>query len=163
MKKILIFFVSLTLLTSVVSSDSKKLAGVKDQINYLLAVHQKAWQKNDMANGFSKHFFMNSAFTRERTANRFFRMVQANIERGAYANAGGYTMMSYTSIMSFNGKTTAVSYQFAQNGGTVHFAKQAYINGQMLKAVYDYDTNGQLMNVKEYRNNRLIQKKYLEI
>ena len=63
---------------------------------------------------------------------------------------------SYTSYSSINGKVTGVSYEYKSDGKNIILTKGTLNNGEMLKAVYNYNIEGKLLNTSELKGNKLI-------
>ncbi len=137
------------------------LSEIKGQVNYLLAKHSE-FLKNMQArfSRFEKHFFRYTGFMNETATNNFFKRIQYSIRNRTSPRAqSGIIMISYTSVISINGNTKAVSYSYSSNGKKIRLIKQTYNNGSLLKADYEYNIYGRLLRVKEYKGNRLIQKR----
>lgn len=79
-------------------------------------------------------FFCDVSFTNDRQVESFLRNVSAGGSQGQV-----YSQVSFTQFVSINGDMRSVSYNLVNNGGNVTFVKSANINGQMLRAVYEFD------------------------
>ncbi len=140
--------------------DISKITG---QVNYLLAKHETflkhIFSKKHIST-FAKGFFRYTGFMNENTTQNFFRNLEYRIKSGNAPGAkNGVTMISYTSVVSINGETKAVSYSYSSNGKNIQLIKQTYNKGTLLKAQYEYNINGKLLKVREYKNNELINNK----
>lgn len=165
MKRLIIIFV-LTVFSLNLSSITKaqrqvetNLNTIDGQIFYLLQAHQQYLnsrfkQLERELNAFEKDFYTHIGFLNDANAKSFFKTIQSNIQQNP--NFKGYMQIAYTSFTSINGKVTGVHYQYLNDGQNVTVIKATNENGKTLKAIYNYDTRGKLLNVKEFKNDTLI-------
>lgn len=155
---------SLTAANGYVRYDGKvyNVETISGQINLLMAKHENYLKKVFNLRTFSdfeKSFFKNAGFLNNVNSENFFHTLQRRISTGNAPGRGSNMVIFYTSYSNINGKVMSVSYKYAANGRKLKLVKQTYENGNLLKAMYEYDINGRLLNVKEYRGNRLINNK----
>ncbi len=136
MKKLVIFTVlALGLALPLSAGPKSRVAG---DLQKLLALHQAEMQSLFAGMGTAETalpaFFCDVSFTGEKQVESFLRNVSASAPQGQM-----YSQVSFTQFVSINGNMRSVSYNLVNNGGNVTFVKSANINGQMLKAVYEFD------------------------
>lgn len=123
---------------STVALSAKPSRRVQSDLQKLLALHSAEMQQ--IFAGMEKVdptlpvFFSDVSFTNERQVENFLRNVSVDAPQGQV-----YSQVSFTQFVSIGGNMRSVSYNLVNNGGNVTFVKSANINGQVLKAVYEYD------------------------
>ncbi len=143
-------------------SNKINISTVEGQIAYLMKAHQRFLNQQFQSmerdlDPFDRDFFVNISFMKDRTTNNFFKTIKANVEKGNVPS--GLMQISYTSYTSINGKYTGVHYEYKSDGKNVILIKATNNNGNILKAIYNYNTKGKLLDVKEYRGDTVISKK----
>ncbi len=138
------------------------ISTVEGQIIHLMKAHQRFLNHRFQSmekdlDAFDRDFFVNINFMKDRSTNNFFKTIKANVEKGNVPN--GLMQISYTQYTSINGKYTGVHYEYKSDGKNVILIKAANNNGNVLKAIYNYNTKGKLLDVKEYRGDKVISKK----
>jgi len=111
---------------------------VANDLQKLLSLHQTEMQSFFAAlntgNKTLPTFFCDVSFTNEAQVKQFLRNVSTTSPSGQI-----YSHASFTQFVSINGDMRSVSYNLTNNGGNVTFVKSTNINGQMLRAIYEYD------------------------
>ncbi len=134
---------------------------LEKQISYLLNEHSnyvKAQFKTiSTLDEFDRAFFEQTQFIQNNSARNFFRSVQSSLRNNNLS--GGVMSISYTSLTVVNGKYAGIQYSFHSDGKNVTISKSANNNGKVIKALYQYDTKGRLLDVKEYKGDKLFSKK----
>lgn len=135
-KGIFTIFGSLVLVTAALAAP--KAARPMNDFQKLLAMHQGEMQAFFTGTQHSgpgiPAFFCDVSFTGEKQVENFLRNVSTSTAQGQV-----YSQVSFTRFVSVGGDMRGVSYSLVNNGGNVTFVKSANINGQMLKAVYEFD------------------------
>jgi hypothetical protein len=107
----------------------------------LLAMHQTEMQAVFVGvgsgNPAAPAFFSDVSFARDRQVENFLRNVSAASQPGQV-----YSQVSFTRMVAIGGDVRSVSYSLVNDGANVRLVKSCNINGQLLKAVYDYDVAG---------------------
>ncbi|GMT48482.1 MAG: hypothetical protein IEMM0008_0021 [bacterium] len=149
--------------------NSKKIASGKININtiegqivYLMKAHQRFLNQHfgsmeKELDAFDRDFFVNIHFMKDGATNSFFKTIKANVEKGNIPSS--MMQISYTRFTSINGKYTGTHYEYKSDGKNVVLIKATNNNGNILKAIYNYNTKGKLLNVKEFKGNEMISKK----
>lgn len=143
-------------------SQTTKFHSLSQEIDYLMNLHRShSLFLKKASNSFEQGFFSDISFIKGANARHFFHQIEASLKNGQipHGNTAGSYMVSYTSFSSINGKTTGVNYQYSVRNGKVVLTKGTVQNGNRLKAVYEYDRKGKLLNVNEFRNGDLLQQK----
>lgn len=159
-----IFSISLFSQNKYIKFDGKdyNIETIEGQISLLLAKHEKFLREivsSFRITDFEKSFFTNLDFINDINTKNFFNNLQKKfINRDASRN-GSVMMISYTSYSNINGKISSINYEYKASGDKIHLIKQTFNDGKLLKAVYEYDVSGKLLNAHEYRDNKLINKK----
>ena len=104
-----------------------------------------------MLDEFEKTFFTSGDFLQQAEARNLLQTVAAG-------SGSGTRRMSYTSMVSINGKTSSVHYDILKNGNTVQFLKQTSHNGKIIQAVYNYDAAEKKLETVAYKNRNIISK-----
>jgi hypothetical protein len=124
-------------------------------LHQLLAMHQTEMRSffagMNTPNGTIPAFFCDVSFTSDRQVERFLRTVSSSS-----GNQQVYSQSSFTQFVSINGNMRSVSYSLVNNGGNVTFVKSANINGQVLKAVYEYDPQSRHLKTGTFNGNKLL-------
>lgn len=111
---------------------------VANDLQRLLSLHQTEMHAFftgiNTGNKTLPEFFCDVSFTNDAQVKQFLRNVSTAAPTGQ-----AYSQVSFTQFISINGDARSVSYNLTNNGGNVTFVKSANINGQMLRAVYEYD------------------------
>ncbi|MFO1470381.1 MAG: hypothetical protein U1F27_05010 [Turneriella sp.] len=137
MKKIICILLVSALAVTAATARPKAGRPMND-LQKLLAMHQ-----NEMQAFFASAqqgptampaFFCDVSFIGEKQVENFLRSVSASAAPGQV-----YSQVSFTRFVSISRDMRGVSYSLVNNGGNVTFVKSANINGQMLKAVYEFD------------------------
>lgn len=163
MKKIsflFLFLVTLSFCTSVSVANEREIPNLDTQIQKLFQSHLKfiseSWQNQAELDEFDKVFFTDFTFLNAGNTRNFFQNIQHNLENGkAYP---GLMQVSYSSYSSINGKVTGVNYEYKSDGKNIILTKGTYNNGDMLRAVYNYNIDGKLLNTTEVKGNKLVNK-----
>ena len=134
---------------------------LEGQFIKLLQKHSTEWQKQEaLFTDFEKSFFSNVGFMQLGETHGFFTNLQEQISNG---NFQGNFVISYTNATFVDGKMQSVSYTCSGNGKNAQVVKMTNNNGQILKAVYDYDMSQKQMKVQEYKNKQIFNKKEYSI
>lgn len=111
---------------------------VLNDLQRLLAMHQAEMQAIfagiGSGNSVAPDFFTDISFTSDRQVESFLRNVSASSQPGQV-----YSQVSFTRMVAIGGDVRSVSYSLVNDGANVRLVKSSNINGQLLKAVYDYD------------------------
>ncbi|MDH5680201.1 MAG: hypothetical protein OEZ36_01325 [Spirochaetota bacterium] len=102
-------------------------------------------------------FLIDTSFTGERMTKSFFHTIKANIESGKMPR--GLMHMSYTKFVSINGQFKSIHYSYRVRGEKVILTRATNNNGNVLRAVYQYNQSGNLLNIQEYKGNKLLSDK----
>ncbi len=145
-----------------IASSKININTVEGQIAYLMKAHQRFLNQQFQSmekdlDAFDRDFFVNINFMKDRSTNNFFKTIKANVEKGNVPS--GLIQISYTQYTSINGKYTGVHYEYKSDGKNVILVRATNNNGSVLKAIYNYNTKGKLLDVKEYRGDKVISKK----
>jgi hypothetical protein len=130
---------------------------VQSDLQRLLALHSSEMQA--VFAGMDKRaplpvFFCDVSFANNRQVESFLRQVSADAPSGQV-----YSQVSFSQFISINGSMRSVSYNLVNNGGNVTFVKSTNLNGQILKAVYEFDAASRSLKTatfdgqKEIRNS----------
>ena len=177
MKRFRILLISSLLMLSVLSlsqchhggedgEKSRKNKTVESKLLSIMMDHQKLLDtqllslKQDVLDS-DRAFLIDTSFTRERMTRNFFQTIKASVEEGRIP--GGLMRMSYTSMTSINGQFKAVHYSYNVDGKNVTLVRSTNNNGNVLKAVYQYNRSGKLLDIREYKGDQLLHKKEHEI
>lgn len=162
MKKInfLFFLLTFSFCTSVSVAKESDFPTLDSQLQKLFQSHLKFISETQFSRSefddFDRVFFTDFSFLNSGNTRNFFQNIQHNIESSrAYP---GLMHASYTSYSSINGKVTGVSYEYKSDGKNIILTKGTLNNGEMLKAVYNYNIEGKLLNTSELKGNKLINK-----
>lgn len=128
---------------------------VQSDLQKLLTVHRTEMQSffagMQQADAALPVFFCDTAFAGDRQVESFLRNVSAGAASGQV-----YSQVSFTQFVSINGNMRSVSYNLVNNGGNVTFVKSANINGQMLRAVYEYDSASRKLKTGAFEGKKPI-------
>jgi hypothetical protein len=154
------FLITLSFCTSVSVAEERYLT-IDSQLHKLLTSHlqtisQFAKTTDSALDEFDKVFFTDFAFVSAENTKNFFQTIQQNLENGK--PYPGLMQVSYSSYSSINGKVTGINYEYKSDGKNIILTKGTYNNGNMLRAVYNYNIEGKLLNTTEVKGNRLINK-----
>ncbi|MBN8222393.1 MAG: hypothetical protein J0L53_15835 [Spirochaetes bacterium] len=153
MKKLIFsLVVSLVGVAALSAGPRSRVAG---DLQKLLAMHRAEMQTvfagiHD-ANAAMPAFFCDVSFTSDRQVESFLRNVSASAPSGQV-----YSQVSFTQFVSINGDMRGVSYNLVNNGGNVTFVKSANINGQMLRAVYEFDAASRKLKTGTFDGKKTI-------
>lgn len=107
----------------------------------LLTMHQAEMQAIFAGMGsetsVARAFFTDVSFASDQQVENFLRQVSASAQPGQV-----YSQVSFTRMVAIGGDVRSVSYSLVNDGANVRLVKSCNINGQLLKAVYDYDVAG---------------------
>ncbi len=121
----------------------------------LLAMHQAEMQAVFAGIGSGSQvapaFFTDISFVNDRQVESFLRNVSASSEPGQV-----YSQVSFTRMVAIGGDVRSVSYSLVNDGANVRLVKSTNINGQLLKAVYDYDVAGRRLKTGAFDGQKLI-------
>lgn len=126
-----------------------------NDLQRLLAMHQSEMQAvfAGMTNGNAAMpaFFCDVSFTNDRQVENFLRRVSAGTAPGQV-----YSQVSFTKMVAINGDVRSVSYQMVNDGSNVTLVKSSNINGQMLRAVYEFDSAARKLKTGTFDGKRAI-------
>jgi hypothetical protein len=126
-----------------------------NDLQRLLAMHQNEMQAvfAGMANGNAAMpaFFCDVSFTNDRQVENFLRNVSASAAPGQV-----YSQVSFTKMVAINGDVRSVSYQMVNDGANVTLVKSSNINGQMLRAVYEFDSAARKLKTGAFDGKKAI-------
>lgn len=154
MKKIICILLVSALAVTAATARPKAGRPMND-LQKLLAMHQ-----NEMQAFFASAqqgptampaFFCDVSFIGEKQVENFLRSVSTSAAPGQV-----YSQVSFTRFVSINGDMRGVSYSLVNNGGNVTFVKSANINGQMLKAVYEFDAASRKLKTGTFDGKKAI-------
>lgn len=110
-----------------------------NDLHRLLAMHQSEMRAffagMGQANAAVPAFFCDVSFTNDRQVENFLRNVSVSAAPGQV-----YSQVSFTKMVAINGDVRSVSYQLVNDGANVTLVKSSNVNGQMLRAVYEFDS-----------------------
>lgn len=154
MKKIyFVLFMVLSTATLIAKSKDR----VQNDLQKLLAMHSSEMQAIFAGMGTTNSslpgFFCDVAFTNDSQVENFLRNVSATAPQGQV-----YSQVSFTQFVSIGGNMRSVSYNLVNNGGNVTFVKSANINGQVLKAVYEFDAAAGKLRTGTFDGQKVIKK-----
>ena len=157
---IFLFLVTLSFCTSVSVAQEREIPTLDSQIQKLFHSHLKfasqTFPARSELDDFDKVFFTDFAFLNTGNTRNFFENIQHNLENGkAYP---GLMQVSYSSFTSINGKVKGVNYEYRSDGKNIILTKGTLNNGEMLRAVYNYNIEGKLLNTTEVKGNKLLYK-----
>lgn len=154
MKKISIL---LFLAFSAMAISAKPNRRVQNDLQKLLAMHSAEMQAvfAGMENGnvAMPVFFCDVSFASAAQVESFLRNVSVAAPQGQV-----YSQVSFTQFVSVGGNMRSVSYNLINEGGNVTFVKSANINGQMLKAVYEFDAAAGKLKAGTFDGQKVIKK-----
>ncbi|AFM12194.1 hypothetical protein [Turneriella parva] len=126
-----------------------------NDLQRLLAMHQSEMQAvfAGMANGNAAlpAFFCDVSFTNDRQVENFLRNVSASAAPGQV-----YSQVSFTKMVAVGGDVRSVSYQMVNDGANVTLVKSSNINGQMLRAVYEFDSAARKLKTGAFDGKKAI-------
>jgi hypothetical protein len=159
MKKIAMFLVMALSTMAVLAKPKSK---VQHDLQKLLAAHsaemQAIFSGMDKADGVLPVFFSDVSFANDRQVESFLRNVSSGAPQGQV-----YSQVSFTQFVSIGGNMRSVSYNLVNSGGNVTFVKSANINGQMLKAVYEFDAAAGKLKAGTFDGEKLIKQSEFSI
>jgi|GEM_PF-3418414 len=154
MKKLIFTLFASVFLLSGISARPKQTRPVND-LQKLLAMHQSEMQAFFASAGQGQPalpaFFCDVSFIGEKQVESFLRNVSTSAAPGQV-----YSQVSFTRFVSVGGDMRGVSYSLVNNGGNVTFVKSANINGQMLKAVYEFDSQSRRLKTGAFDGKKAI-------
>jgi hypothetical protein len=160
-QKIISIFLSLSLAVPVLASPKEE-----NQIDFifreLLKKHESFLEnflEEAHVSNFEKAFYTDMGFSRNLQTISFFENLKTNLDNGNAPRLPGYTQISYTSYSNINGVTSAISYDYRLDGKNIILTKGTLKNGEMLKAVYQYNMEGKQLDTKEFQGKKLLSNK----
>lgn len=124
--------------------------------SHLQAISQILQTSNSEVDEFDRVFFTDFTFLNSGNTKNFFQTIQHDLENGKVYP--GLMQVSYSSYTSINGKVTGVNYEYKSDGKNIILTKGTLNNGNLLKATYNYNIEGKLLNTTEVKGNKLINK-----
>ena len=164
MKKInilLSFLITFSFCTSVSIADERQIPTIDSPMqklfhSHLQTISQVLQTSNSGIDEFDRVFFTDFTFLNTGNTRNFFQNIQHDLENGkAYP---GLMQVSYSSYTSINGKVTGVNYEYKSDGKNIILTKGTLNNGNVLRAVYNYNIEGKLLNTTEVKGNKLVNK-----
>jgi hypothetical protein len=126
-----------------------------NDLQRLLAMHQSEMQAvfagMTSGNAAMPAFFCDVSFTNDRQVENFLRNVSASAAPGQV-----YSQVSFTKMVAINGDVRSVSYQMVNDGANVTLVKSSNINGQMLRAVYEFDSAARKLKTGAFDGKKAI-------
>lgn len=126
--------------TAILLAGPTKVRAVND-LQQLLSMHRTEMQAVFAGVGSGSRaapaFFTDVSFASDRQVENFLRNISAASQPGQV-----YSQVSFTRMVAIGGDVRSVSYSLVNDGSNVRLVKSSNINGQLLKAVYDYDVAG---------------------
>ena len=119
-----------------------------DVFNQLLVRHHQEMQKL-MTTRTMSPFFLDVSFNNEAQVKRLLHSVSHG--------KSGYMQMSYTSYSNFNGDRRLVNVSILRNGDQVKLMRTTNDNGQLLKAVYDFNASTGELKTDAFANQERVQ------
>ena len=155
------FLIAFSFCTSSSVAKEKQIPNINHQLNKLLQSHLQTIShvletSNSDFDEFDRVFFTDFNFLNSGNSRNFFQTIQHDIENGKIRP--GLMHVSYSSYSSINGKVTGVNYEYSSDGKNIILTKGTYNNGNMLKAVYNYNTEGKLLNTTEVKGDKVVNK-----
>ena len=138
MKRVVISLLAGLVLAGGISARPRAARQMND-LQKLLAMHQSEMQA----------FFCDVSFTNDAQVESFLRNVSASATPGQV-----FSQVSFTKFISVGGDMRSVSYNLVNRGGNVTFVKSANINGQMLKAVYEFDAGSRKLKAGTFNGKK---------
>lgn len=126
-----------------------------DDLQRLLALHQA--EMHTIFAGMGSEgaavpaFFTDVSFLSDRQVESFLRTVSASSRPGQV-----YSQVSFTRMVVIGADARSVSYSLINDGAAVRLVKSSNVNGQMLKAVYDYDVAGRRLKTATFNGQKPI-------
>lgn len=121
----------------------------------LLAMHQSEMQAfftgMGQTNAAIPAFFCDVSFTGDRQVENFLRNVSASAAPGQV-----YSQVSFTKMVSINGDMRSISYQLVNDGANVTLVKSSNVNGEMLRAVYEFDSAARKLKTGTFDGKKAI-------
>lgn len=161
MKKISILFILLitsSFCSSIFAKD-RQVYSIDNQIQRLFQYHLQTISgivktSDSGLDEFDRVFFTDFAFLNSGNTRNFFQTIQHDLEKGK--PYPGLMHVSYSSYTSINGKVTGVNYEYQSDGKNIVLTKGTYNNGNVLRAVYNYNMEGKLLNTTEVKGNKVV-------
>lgn len=126
-----------------------------NDLQRLLAMHQNEMQAvfagMGSGNAAAPAFFTDVSFISDRQVENFLRNVSASGQPGQV-----FSQVSFTKMVAIGGDVRSVSYLLVNDGANVRLIKSSNVNGQMLKAVYDYDVAGRKLKTGAFEGQKVI-------
>lgn len=126
-----------------------------NDLQRLLAMHQAEMQAvfAGIGSGSSAAlaFFTDVSFLNDRQVESFLRNVSASSQPGQV-----FSQVNFTRMVAIGGDVRSVSYSLVNDGANVRLVKSCNINGQLLKAVYDYDVAGRKLKTGAFDGQKTI-------
>lgn len=154
MKRFYLIFVMALSATTLVAKPKNR---AQSDLQRLLAMHSAEMQA--IFSGMEKNgtampvFFCDVSFATDSQVENFLRNVSMGAPQGQV-----YSHVSFTQFVSVGGNMRSVSYNLVNNGGNVTFVKSANINGQLLKAVYEFDAAAGKLKTGTFDGQKVIKK-----
>ena len=158
---LLSFLITFSFCTSVSIADERQIPTIDSQMqklfhSHLQTISQVLQTSNSGIDEFDRVFFTDFTFLNTGNTRNFFQNIQHDLENGkAYP---GLMQVSYSSYTSINGKVTGVNYEYKSDGKNIILTKGTLNNGNVLRAVYNYNIEGKLLNTTEVKGNKLVNK-----
>ena len=154
MKKLIFTLITSALLVSAGSARPKHARPMND-LQKLLAMHQSEMQaffaSAQQGQPAIPAFFCDVSFIGEKQVESFLRNVSTSAAPGQV-----YSQVSFTRFVSVGGDMRGVSYSLVNNGSNVTFVKSTNVNGQMLKAVYEFDAHSRKLKTGTFDGKKAI-------
>ncbi|HNA78683.1 MAG TPA: hypothetical protein PKM44_00560 [Turneriella sp.] len=126
-----------------------------NDLQRLLAMHQAEMQAVFAGIGSGSPaapaFFTDVSFLNDRQVESFLLNVSASSQPGQV-----YSQVSFTRMVAIGGDVRSVSYSLVNDGANVRLVKSSNVNGQLLKAVYDYDVAGRKLKTGAFDGQKTI-------
>ena len=152
MKRVVISLLAGLVLAGGISARPRAARQMND-LQKLLAMHQSEMQAfftgMNATNQAMPAFFCDVSFTNDAQVESFLRNVSASATPGQV-----FSQVSFTKFISVGGDMRSVSYNLVNRGGNVTFVKSANINGQMLKAVYEFDAGSRKLKAGTFNGKK---------
>ncbi|MBN1532898.1 MAG: hypothetical protein JXA20_09565 [Spirochaetes bacterium] len=139
---------------------SHRAVDLLTQINSLLAMHQQElnalFDVRGTPDQFERAFFTDMSFMNDGRVRSFFTALHRDLQQGDVPRLPGNAVISYTVLQSINGTVTGVNYEYRSDGRNITLTRGTLDNGNVVRAVYNYDMNGRLLNTSESVGSRVV-------
>ncbi len=152
-------FITLSLVMLVSSLMARPVQQATDPFIQLLQQHQQQvnayFLRLEANSGFEKAFFSDISFASDQQIEAHLKKIATTYEK---QGSVGRSFVSFSRFVSINGQTSAISYTLTNDGHNIHLVRTTNYNGQVLKAVYNYDIKAKVMTAGLQQNDKIFLK-----